>query len=85
MSTAACRLKTGLESLLSAWEKEPGDSQADTINAVTRAAHEEDWSLTVRRESIRLPSWSTPVGEERGEKPSTSMACFQLSYTSCVY
>jgi hypothetical protein len=33
-----------LEALLGAHAKEPGDSLADILNAVTRAAHEADWS-----------------------------------------
>ena len=42
-----------VQSLLNAWEKEPGDTLADTINAVTHAAHEEGWSVTFRRELER--------------------------------
>jgi hypothetical protein len=30
--------------LVRAWEREPGNTKADVINAITRAAHEEPWS-----------------------------------------
>ena len=34
---------------LSHWAKEPGDTLADVVNAVTRAAHEHtEWPMTVR-------------------------------------
>lgn len=32
-----------VEALLRAWNKEPGHSRADVVNAITRAAHEEAW------------------------------------------
>lgn len=35
---------TLVEALLAAHDKEPGDSLADVLNAVTRAAHEAEWS-----------------------------------------
>lgn len=48
-----------VQSLLRAWEKEPGDTLADAVNAVTRAAHENtEWSMDVRdqleRQAARL-------------------------------
>jgi hypothetical protein len=51
--------EAALDVLLSAWDKEPGDTLADAVNAVTRAAHEhESWDIDVRekleREAARL-------------------------------
>lgn len=43
-----------VSTLLSAWQKEPGDTLADAVNAVTRAAHEHlTWPLNVREELER--------------------------------
>ncbi|MFZ5479090.1 MAG: hypothetical protein ACOZNI_20135 [Myxococcota bacterium] len=43
-----------VEALLAAWRKEPGDSYADAVNAVTRAAHENPlWGVNIREELER--------------------------------
>lgn len=42
--------------LVRAWEKEPGWTRADIVNAVTRAAHEEAWSSP----------WATSSLEQQG-------------------
>lgn len=43
-----------VEILLSSWKKEPGDTLADCVNAVSRAAHETPtWGLDVREEFER--------------------------------
>lgn len=43
-----------MEIFLSAWQKEPGDTLADAVNAVTRAAHEYPlWSFNIREELER--------------------------------
>ena len=45
------------EHLLSAWRREPGDTLADAVNAVTRAAHENPlWDIGVREELERQAS-----------------------------
>jgi hypothetical protein len=43
-----------LNSLVAAWQEEPGDTLADAVNALTRAAHTvPTWSLSVREELER--------------------------------
>lgn len=43
-----------VEAMLRAWRKEPGDTLADAVNAVTRAAHEEPtWPYDFREELER--------------------------------
>lgn len=43
-----------VEELLCAWRKEPGDSLADAINALSRSAHESDlWDMDFREEMER--------------------------------
>ena len=42
--TPAVARDTLVEALLTAHSKEPGDSLVDVLNAVTRAAHEAEWS-----------------------------------------
>lgn len=43
-----------VETILGAWQKEPGDSYADAVNAVTRAAHEHPaWGVNIRDELER--------------------------------
>ena len=38
-----------VQAMLDAWAKEPGDTLADAVNAVTRSAHEQiDWNLDLR-------------------------------------
>lgn len=40
-----------VEALLGSWQKEPGDTLADAVNAVSRSAHESDfWSRDLRAE-----------------------------------
>ncbi|MBI4438209.1 hypothetical protein HY631_04625 [Candidatus Uhrbacteria bacterium] len=48
-----------VEALLTAWHKEPGDTLADAVNAVSRAAHEEptfglDFRELLERQAARL-------------------------------
>lgn len=51
--SAAAR-DAAVEALLRGWQREPGDSLADAVNAVTRAAHEEpSWGLDIREELER--------------------------------
>lgn len=46
-----------VESLLQSWTKEPGDTVADAVNAVTRAAHENPmWGIDIREELERQAS-----------------------------
>jgi hypothetical protein len=43
-----------VDELLAAWQKEPGDTLADAVNAVTRAAHETSrWDAIIQRELER--------------------------------
>ena len=43
-----------MEIFLGAWQKEPGDTLADAVNAVSRAAHEHPlWSFNIREELER--------------------------------
>jgi hypothetical protein len=48
-----------VEAMLRAWRKEPGNTLADAVNAVTRAAHENpmwgvDWQEEIERQASRL-------------------------------
>jgi len=43
-----------VEALLASWQREPGDTLADAVNAVTRAAHENPfWGVNIREEMER--------------------------------
>ena len=43
-----------VDALLRSWQHEPGDTLADAVNAVTRAAHENvNWDVQVREELER--------------------------------
>jgi len=51
---SAAERDAAVEVLLRSWSKEPGETLADAVNAVTRAAHEEvTWGLGVREELER--------------------------------
>jgi len=46
-----------VELLLGSWDREPGDTLADAVNAVTRAAHENPlWGVDIREELERQAS-----------------------------
>lgn len=51
---SAAERDAAVEVLLRSWHREPGDTLADAVNAVTRAAHEEPtWGLDIREELER--------------------------------
>lgn len=51
---SAAERDAAVDVLLRSWHREPGDTLADAVNAVTRAAHEEpSWGLDIREELER--------------------------------
>ena len=52
LQTPGVRAPIAINMLLAAWDEEPGDTRADLVNAVSRAAHTSPWPSVAVAESL---------------------------------